>query len=392
MKKMYQVIVAVGLLLGLVACSSDKPVHTPAPTPEFKNQFHPQKLWEVSIGDGVGNYYSQLRPVVDDQHVYAADRAGTVAAFDLQGKRIWRNDLTDLPDSKQYTKDSSLRISGGLLAANQMIYLGTENADFFALDAATGKLKWHQSMPGEVIAAPTFSSGNLYVITNSGHLLSMDATTGRIQWNISLDQPALTLRGKAVPVVTNGIIILGRSNGSVSIFSQESGQQLFSSQLAISGGTTQLEQLVDADSQPVVVGSELYAVAYNGSLVAINLQDGQRVWRRTYSAYQDIAVSGGEIFMTDSRSHVIDVDRFSGQPKWQLSALQYRNVTAPAVDGDYVLVGDQKGYLYWINRDTGTFVSKLELDSDGLYIAPLVTENEIIIQTRSGKLIAFKRA
>lgn len=392
MNKVCRSVLFAGALLGLAACGSNKPVYVAAPVPEFDNVIHPEKLWEVSIGDGVGEFYSQLHPVAANDRIYAADRKGTVAAFTKSGKRDWRVDLTDLPDSDNYTKDSNMRISGGLTAAQDLLFLGTENADLFALNAKDGKVAWHKSVPGEVIAAPTYSDGNLYVITNSGHLLAMDAATGKSIWQITLDQPSLTLRGKAVPVVTNGLVILGRNSGRISLYAQNDGQELFSTQLAVSGGSTQLEQLVDSDSQPLVVGDQLYATAYNGSLMAISLRNGKRQWRENYSAYEDMAMSGSEVFVTDSRSHLIDVDRFDGHEKWHQQALQYRNVTAPAVDGNYVLVGDKEGYLYWISRDSGNFMAKLELDSDGLYIAPLVTEDQIIIQTRGGKLIAFKRA
>ncbi|MFM2486466.1 outer membrane protein assembly factor BamB [Celerinatantimonas yamalensis] len=392
MRRAYQLLLASVMLLILAACSSDKPVHTPAATPEFTNQFSPVKAWSVSVGDGVGSYYSQLCPTVANGLVFAAARQGQLSAFNLKGQRVWQADVSDLPNAKQYIAEGSARLSGGLLAAYGMVYVGSENADLFAFDAKTGKLKWHQDMPGEVIAAPATGDDLLAVITNNGHLVTLDPQTGKIQWSITIDQPSLTLRGKAVPVISNGVVILGRSNGSVSFYSENNGQQLFNAQLAQSEGMTQLDRLVDVDSQPVLVGNDLYAISYNGSLMAVNLQNGQTSWKRSYSAYRDMALSGGELFLTDDSGHLIDLDHFTGSENWQQSTLSYRGVTAPAVAGNYVLVGDQEGYLYWISRDSGHFVAKIKVDSSGLYVAPVVTDNLIIVQTRSGRLIAFKRA
>lgn len=392
MHKACRLLVIVGLLLGLAACSHDKPVHVASPLPQFDNHIHPKQLWDVQIGDGVGNYYSQLQPVVAYGHVYAADRSGIVESIDLKGERSWKTDISDLPKGKQFTADGNARISGGLLAANHKIYFGTENAFVFALDSKTGKVLWRKNVPGEVIASPSIGDDVLVVVTNSGNLLAMDPQSGQIQWTTKLDLPSLTLRGKAVPVVTNGVIILGRSNGSVAIYSLRNGHRLFSKQLAVSDGISQLDRLVDVDSQPLILGNELFAIAYNGSLIALNLRNGQSDWKRSYSAYRDMAMSGSELFLTDSRSHIIGIERLNGSELWQQRELQYRNVTAPAVAGNYVLVGDSEGYLYWLDRDTGHFAAKLKLDGDGLYVAPVVTDNLIIIQTRSGRLIAFKRA
>jgi outer membrane protein assembly factor BamB len=67
-------------------------------------------------------------------------------------------------------------------------------------------------------------------------------------------------------------------------------------------------------------------------------------------------------------------------------------VTAPAIDGNYVVVGDSEGYLYWLNRDTGEFVSKILVDKSGLYVAPVVSSDKIIVQARNGKLYALDRS
>lgn len=392
MKKAYQLLCVFAGLAMLCACSSDKPVFTPAPTPEFANQLQVQEVWSKSVGSGVGNYYSQLRPVVDDGQIYAASREGDIKAFDLKGHEKWHTDLTDLDDYKSFSADGNPRLSGGLLAAYGLVYVGSENAELFALDAQNGQVKWHKKMPGEVIASPSVGEGIIAVMTNNGHLVALDPSSGKKLWDIELDQPSLTLRGKAVPVISNGVVVVGRSNGSISLFSVKNGQQLFSTRLAFSQGMTQLERLVDVDSTPVIVGSDLFAVSYNGSLLAINLQSGQKSWTRSYSAYRDLTVSGNDLFMSDDRSHLIALNRFDGSEHWQQTQLEFRNLTAPAVAGQYVLVGDDQGYLYWINRDNGHFVAKEKVDSDGLYVAPVVTDHLIIIQTRSGRLVAFKRA
>ncbi|CAG9297463.1 outer membrane protein assembly factor BamB [Celerinatantimonas diazotrophica] len=392
MVKVFRLLFASGLLMLVVACSSDKPVHKPAPTPEVVNKFEPQQVWSASIGDGVGNYYSQLQPTVANSTVYAASRGGEVKAFSLKGKQLWDTDVTELKGHKQYTVDGSARLSGGILAAFDMVFVGSENAQLFALDAKTGKLKWRTAMPGEVVASPSVGEGILAVVTNNGHLVAVDPQSGNILWNITLDLPSLTLRGKAVPVISNGVVILGRSNGSVSVFSVKNGQQVFSTRIGQSNGSTQLEQLADVDSQPLLLDNELFAISYNGSLVALNLQNGRTSWKRSYAAYRDMAIAGSELLISDRSSHLVDLDRFSGSENWQQTQLSYRNITAPAVVGNYVLVGDSEGYLYWISRDTGKFVAKVDIGGDGLYVAPVVTDKLIIIQTRDGKLIAYKRA
>lgn len=68
------------LLVGLVAsvllvgCSSETDSIVMAPLPQVENQFTPSIVWDRSVGDGVGEFYSDLSPIWDGTAVYAADR------------------------------------------------------------------------------------------------------------------------------------------------------------------------------------------------------------------------------------------------------------------------------------------------------------------------------
>ncbi|WP_220718413.1 outer membrane protein assembly factor BamB [Agarivorans litoreus] len=384
------------LLVGLSACSlfnSEEDVVQMAPVPEFENQFTVGKQWETRVGKGVDDYFSALSPVVAYDSVFAAARYGQVRAFDLNGKRLWDQDLSRVESNNRFSGNTpNARVSGGLTAAYRRIYLGTENADVFALNAETGEIVWQAEVAGEVLAAPAVEDSLVVVITSNGHLVALDAHSGEQKWDIKIDQPALSLRSKAPPIISNGAIILGRSDGKIGLYLLESGQLLFETKLAQPKGSTEIDRIVDVDSKPALIGSQLYAVAYNGNLISVNLRSGEEEWKRSYSAYQNIASSGLNLFVTDVSDNVYSIERNNGIEKWTQGALSYRIVTAPAVDGNKVLVGDSEGYLYWLDRETGEFASKMLVDKSGLYVAPVVTSDKIILQTRSGKLIALDRS
>ncbi|MDO6687336.1 MULTISPECIES: outer membrane protein assembly factor BamB [unclassified Agarivorans] len=384
------------LLVGLSACSlfnSEEDVVQMAPVPEFSNQFTVAKQWETRVGDGVEKYFSALSPVVAYDSVFAASRFGEIRAFDLNGERLWQQNLSKVESNNRFSGNTpNARVSGGLTAAYKRIYLGTENADVFALDAETGEIVWQAAVSGEVLANPAVEDSVVVVMTSNGHLVALDAHSGEQKWDIKIDQPSLSLRSKAPAVISNGAIILGRSDGKIGLYLLESGQLLFESKLAQPKGSTEIDRIVDVDSRPVLVGSQLYAVAYNGNLVSVNLRSGEEQWRRSYSAYQNLATAGLSLFVTDVSDNVYSIERNNGVEQWTQGALSYRIVTAPAIDGNQIIVGDSEGYLYWINRETGEFTSKMLVDKSGLYVAPVVTSDKIIVQTRNGKLIALDRS
>jgi len=377
------------LLTGCSLFSSEEDVVTMAELPVFEASYTPQVAWQASISSGVDKYYSQLMPAADDEAVYVASRDGEVKAFAATtGKQLWSNDFSD-HESNELNR--SARFSGGVHLALDTLYIGTENAQVLAIDKNNGELLWLSKVSGEVIASPIYSTGLVIIHTSRGDLIALDSSTGEEVWVLNNKQPKLTLRGSATPTIAQGGIIYGRADGFVSAALLSNGQPLWQLPVARPYGATELDRIVDADMQPVIRNNTIYALAYNGNLVAIDLLKGQQLWERKYSGYNDIALSGSTLYLSDYRGYLYAVDRNTGDEVWANKQLSYRNLTGVAIANQYIVVGDGEGFLHWVDRDSGEFVAQQDLDSDGLYMQPFESHSYLYLQTRSGKLIAIEK-
>ncbi|MEL0629884.1 outer membrane protein assembly factor BamB [Psychromonas aquatilis] len=377
------------ILSGCSLFSGEEDVVKMAELPEFEATYEPEIDWTASIGDGVDKYFSQLKPAVDNDAVYIAARGGEVKALSIEdGDTLWSIDLSD---QEANTLNRSARLSGGIGLGGQTLYIGTENAQVFAIDAENGEVKWMTEVSGEVLAQPVYDSGFVVVHTSRGDLIALDSTTGEKVWNLNNAQPKLTLRGTSTPTISQGGIVYGRADGYISVALLENGRPLWQIAAARAYGATELARLADADMQPVVVNGIVYALAYNGNLVAIDLLKGQQLWFQKYAGYTDISVSGLDIFLTDYRGYVYALNQSDGEQRWVNKELSYRNLTGVTVANDFIVVGDAEGYLHWIDRETGQFVAQQDLDSDGLYQAPVATSTHLYLQTRSGDVIAIEK-
>ncbi|UNP89930.1 outer membrane protein assembly factor BamB [Aeromonas encheleia] len=376
-------------LQGCSLFSSEEDLTPMAALPVVESAFTADTQWSSSVGDGIGDFYSQLKPAVEEDHIYAAARDGDVTAFDRKsGQVLWSVDLAELPAN---VDKRSARLSGGLVSRYGKLFLGSENGVVYALNEADGAVLWQTTVPGEVVASPAVEDGRVVVLTTSGRLIALDTDEGKQQWTLSEEQPPLTLRSASAPVITNGAVLYGRADGKVGIALLSNGQPVRQSKVADPRGATELDRMVDVDATPLIAGDELYAIAYNGQLMARKLMTGDEVWKRKYSGYRDLAVTGNAIVLTDSRSHLFAVDRRNGLELWSNTQLENRSVTAPVIFGDYVVVGDVEGYLYWLDRTDGTIKAMQQLDSSGLYAAPLVDGDTLYVQSRGGKLYALQR-
>ncbi|GAA0810669.1 outer membrane protein assembly factor BamB [Colwellia asteriadis] len=386
----------VALLLSstLLACSStddEDPDTLVAELTEINETFTPQVLWDRSVGDGVDDYFSRLKPAVAYDKVYSASREGDVIAFDIKtGKEVWQNDLSDINNERSFwdARVSAL-VAGGPTVGSDKIFIGTESGKVFALSAQTGELVWQADIKGEVITKPALGENILVVNTASGIMKAFDANTGEELWKVEQDVPALTLRGISAPVIASGGVILGTGKGEVSVYILEKGQQGWTTEIGEASGTTELERVIDVDSAPVIFGDKVYAISSRGNLVSIELQSGRIIWKRQYSSYRQIAVYRNDIYITTTKGHVYSLNRNNGIERWSNLSLTNRGVTGPAVVDNYIVVGDFEGYLHWLNQETGEIVARHEVDGSGIHSTPTVSDDVIYSQSRDGDLQAI---
>ena len=56
--------------------------------------------------------------------------------------------------------------------------------------------------------------------------------------------------------------------------------------------------------------------------------------------------------------HLVDD---SGLVNWRQTALEARNVSGPAIMGNYIVVGDAEGYLHWMSKRDGHFAARVNV-------------------------------
>ena len=382
------------LAVGISACSSTDDENEElrvAELTDIKALFEPVVKWDTSVGNGVGDYFSRIQPVVAYGKVFSASRDGEAFAFDENsGEQVWHADLSDIDNKRGFFDDKEpALISGGAVVGINKVFFGSENGDVIALDAESGALSWQGKVKGEVIAAPALDSGKLVVNSASGVMKAFNASNGQEDWQIEQDVPPLTLRGISAPVIAGGGVIVGSADGSMSVYLLEQGRQGWTVDIGEAAGSTELERVIDVDSTPLIFGDNIYTVSSRGNLSAVELRSGRVLWQRQYSSYLELAISGNSLFLTDVKGHVYAIDRNNGLELWSQLSLTNRGLTGPAPIAGYVVVGDFEGYLHWLDQATGEIVARHHVDSSGIHATPTVENGILYSQARNGDLEAI---
>jgi outer membrane protein assembly factor BamB len=358
----------------------DEPYESPAAElTEFEIEFTPTVIWKTNVGEGAKNNYSDLNVVVDNDSIFTVDYEGQVTRLSTtSGSKAWQKEL-DIP------------VFSGVGSNNSLIFVGSQEGQVFALNKADGSVVWQKSVSSEVLAAPQATPSVVVIRTSDGRLSGLSTENGAQLWTYQRAVPLLSLRGAGVPVITGDKVIAGYASGKLVALSIEDGKVVWEKNVTIPRGRTELERISDVDAAPVIKDGLVYAVSFQGKVAALSVNTGDVFWSRDMSskAGLDVAV-GDSVYITDESSYVWAVQDGTGDALWRQTRLLRRNVSAPKVVGDTVLVGDFEGYLHWISRTDGRFVSRLKI-SDGAVVSQPILHNDVIyVITNDGTLAAIQ--
>lgn len=366
------------LVLSLAACSSTDEVNIePADLVDFKQSVELDELWSKDIGSGQDDAFSRISPAIDGDVIYVAGSAGEVVALNRDsGKVIWEVDL-----------DRSL--SGGVGAYEDLVLVGTYKGQVLALNSSDGSLKWTAQASSEILAAPQ-SNGSVVVAQSlDGRLFGYDVETGEQIWRYDNKLPVLTLRGTATPVLWGATVYAGFASGKVIALNAADGVVKWEQRVTQAQGKTELERVIDIDGSPLLVGDILYVSSYQGKVIALNRANGRQIWAQDSSSHQNISASSDLIFVAGDDDTVRALRIGNGQQVWENDQMTRRELAATQTFGDYVAVTDFEGYLHVLDNESGRFVARDRIDSDGVRAAMISADGVLYVYGNSGELVAL---
>ena len=268
-------------------------------------------------------------PAVDPAsgRVVVGTRDGVLRSVTIDGKVRW-SVVTPAP------------FYAGALIRDGVVYSPGGDGVLRAIKADTGAVLWTYDCGEELVTVPVLAEGKVLVASQSATLYAVEAADGKWVWQYRRTPPVgFILRGASTPVVRDGMVYLGFSDGHAAALDAKTGAAAWDR--VLSTGT----QFIDVSSTPGFDSTgNLIVASYKDGLFSLDPKTGDTVWQSSASGLAYVLVRGSVIFAA-GEDRVGAYSAETGKSIWLMS-LPDRAGQQPAFASGLLLVPTGKALLF----------------------------------------------
>lgn len=268
------------------------------------------------------------------------------------------------------------QIIGGPAVARGTVCVGSRDTYVYALDSASGQLRWEVPTGDRVESTPAIGRRSVFVSSRDGKLYSFALADGKVRWAADTGAPS-----RSSPVLGSGIVVVGNQEGRLVALGRRDGRLRWEmcARDEISAAPTIADDLV-------VVGS------WDGIVYALAAEDGQTVWTRDVGGPVAAAASSadGVVYCGSDANAVFALDLKTGELRWR-TELTASVRTCPAISDELIVFGAMDGKLYGASRADGSLIWQHETD-DEILASPAIADQVVYAGSKDGTLYALALA
>ncbi len=330
-------------------------------------------LWKSSVGE---SELARFHIASANEVIYVADETGRLTSLNASsGEIIWKIETDYL-------------FSAGVGVGEDMILIGTSKGEVLAYNKS-GHALWTAQVSSEVLAPPEIEDNMVVVRTVDARIYGLDAVDGGRKWVHQGSTPTLTVRSSAGVVITQGAVFAGFAGGKMVGMSLLNGNIGWEAVVSQPRGVTELERMTDVTSSPVIDDRLICAAAYQGRVGCFQILDGAQIWSRESSSSAGLAMDNDYVYVTEDHGVLAAYDKRNGAGMWKQAKLGSKRLTAPLIDSQYVVVGDDKGYVDILRNYDGVVLARAATDGSAILSRPQHIPNGFVVQTADGGVFAF---
>ena len=333
--------------------------------PPFSNDSNIKILWQINLSGEIENEYSFLNIYKYEDEIYVPSNEKLISIISSDSGKVTKSINTELD------------IFSGIVVDTNLIYFGSKQDTVTAVSHKNGKVLWQRVMSSEIMSISKTYNNLIYIMTNDSKITAIDISTGKFVWINSQISPDLSIRGSSTPIIYEDNVYVGFEEGKIVSYNALNGDIIWEVQIPAIKTETIIDRLNDIDGSVLVDDGVVYAVSYQGGLIAIDSYNGQILWKKEASSINSLASNGENIFFINNEGILISLDKYTGKIKWKQNKFLKRLIGSPIILNNHIIINDIENYLHVFNADTGSISGRIKLTSptqsifkeyDSLYI------------------------
>ena len=340
---------------------------------------------------------------------------------------------------------TSAQINATPIISDDVMYIGSFDSCFYAIDLKTGAEKWHYKTNNKIYTTAVLSEEILCF--ESGNVLYALDLQGDFKWKFILYEGTVLNQHdewdyfRSSPIVSGTTVYIGSEKGLVFGVDLKTGSKVFQCQTPSADHTI--------ETTPAIYDNKIYVGDWNGVFYVFDLSTGNLVWKydtkndNSYSGWVNAIVtdplivndvvyfggrncnlycldaktgdkkwkfhdpgdmwmlggptiSDGVLYIGSSYQHVVRAfNAVTGTLLWT-SPVVYRVNSKPLIDGDYVFAGTEHdtnlklGSVCVINKSTGKVISAQEMGTQ-IYSTPIINNGKMYFGATDGYIYAINK-
>ena len=261
------------------------------------------------------------------------------------------------------------RVSSSPAVAAGRVYFASYDSKLYALDAATGALAWTFSTAGErrfsgkhlhgaepaaevmpdpfdvFLSSPVVVAGVVYFGSGDGNVYALDAASGTLRWKFHTGNVI-----HASPALADGVLYVGSWDSYFYALDATRGKLRWRVK---TGEDPKINNQVGIQSSAVVSDGVVYFGCRDSHLYALDAASGAARW--AYSTgdswvISSPAVRDGKVYFATSDSGLVQaLDAKTGTPVFSLAFNHWPFFSSPSLAGNFLYIGSEQGKLFAID-------------------------------------------
>jgi outer membrane protein assembly factor BamB len=274
------------------------------------------------------------------------------------------------------------RIASSPAVANGLVYFESYDGNFYAVDTTSGEERWHFATQGErrfaaphihgslpvkdvmpdpfdyYLSSPALANGMVYFGSGDGNVYALDAASGALKWAFATGNVV-----HASPAVAGGLLYIGSWDHFFYALDAKSGRLAWKFE---TGTDNDIHNQEGIQSSAVVADGVVYFGCRDSNLYALDAKTGAKRWVYNNGGNWVIsspAVSRGMIYWETSDGGLFHAtDAATGKDRFTLDFKHWPMFSSPAVVGDFVYFGSHNGRFYAVDTKTEAIAWSYETD------------------------------